>query len=44
MYAGQAGKVLRPHHNMVLRLTQLGTYKFHDHILDEISGDFTVTP
>lgn len=43
-YAGQSGKTIRPGRNMVIRLTQLGTYKFHDHLLDEISGDFTVAP
>ena len=42
-YAGDTGGALRPHRNMVLRLTELGTYKFHDHLLDEVSGDFTVT-
>jgi cytochrome o ubiquinol oxidase operon protein cyoD len=43
-YAGETGKTLRPGRNMVVTLTELGTHKFHDHILDEISGDFTVTP
>jgi cytochrome o ubiquinol oxidase operon protein cyoD len=42
-YAGQMGQNLRPGRNMVLTLTELGTHKFHDHILDEISGDFTVS-
>jgi hypothetical protein len=44
MYAGESGKVIRPGRNMTFRLTELGTYHFHDHILDEISGDFMVKP
>lgn len=43
-YAGEMGKSLRPGRNMILTLTETGTYRFHDHLLDEISGDFTVTP
>jgi cytochrome o ubiquinol oxidase operon protein cyoD len=43
-YAGEMGQTLRPGRNMVLTLTELGTHKFHDHLLDNISGDFTVTP
>jgi cytochrome o ubiquinol oxidase operon protein cyoD len=41
-YAGQSGSTLRPGQNMVLTLTELGTHKFHDHLLDDISGDFSV--
>jgi cytochrome o ubiquinol oxidase subunit IV len=41
-YAGETGKTIRPGRNMVITLTEPGTYKFHDHLLDEISGDFTV--
>jgi len=43
-YAGESGTTLRPGRNMVLTLTELGTHKFHDHLLDDITGDFTVTP
>jgi hypothetical protein len=42
-YAGESGTTLRPGRNMVLTLTELGTHKFHDHLLDDIFGDFTVT-
>jgi cytochrome o ubiquinol oxidase operon protein cyoD len=44
MYAGEGGKSIRPGRNMSLRLTELGTFKFHDHIQDAISGTFTVKP
>jgi cytochrome o ubiquinol oxidase subunit IV len=43
-YAGETGKSIRPGRNMILTLTEPGTYRFHDHLLDEISGTFTVTP
>lgn len=43
-YAGEMGKSISPGRNMALTLTELGTYKFHDHFLDAISGDFTVAP
>lgn len=43
-YGGQYGDTLSPGHNMVIPLTESGTHGFHDHIQDEISGDFTVTP
>lgn len=42
-YAGESGLTVRPARNKVMTLTELGTHKFHDHMLDEISGDFTVT-
>lgn len=43
-YAGETGKDVRPGRSMVLTLTELGTHQFHDHLGDEVSGDFTVTP
>lgn len=43
-YAGQTGQTLRPGGDMVITLTQLGTHQFHDHMHDEVTGDFTVTP
>jgi cytochrome o ubiquinol oxidase subunit IV len=43
-YAGNPGGLLRQGRNLVVTLTESGTYKFHDHLLDELSGDFTVTP
>lgn len=43
-YAGETGKALRPRRNMVLTLTEPGTYKFHDHLPGGASGEFTVTP
>ncbi len=44
LYAGQSGEIIRAGHNMTIRLTELGTHKFHDHIEDNIVGDFTVSP
>lgn len=44
MYAGEGGQEIRPGRNMVITLTELGTFRFHDHIQDRISGDFTVNP
>lgn len=42
-YAGETSENVRPGRSMVVRLTELGTYKFHDHMMDQVSGDFTVT-
>jgi len=43
-YAGEYGGDLRPHYNRVITLTELGAHKFHDHLEDKITGDFTVAP
>jgi cytochrome o ubiquinol oxidase operon protein cyoD len=43
-YAGQGDDVIGPGRNMFITLTESGTYKFHDHLQDKITGDFTVTP
>lgn len=43
-YAGEFGGDIRPQRSSVIILTELGTHKFHDHIEDKITGDFTVTP
>ncbi len=42
-YAGEAGKTIRPGRNMIITLTELGTYKLHDHMQHDLSGSFTVT-
>ncbi len=44
MYAGETGNSIRPGRSVVITLTELGTHQFHDHLLDGMSGDFTVTP
>ncbi|HSX29064.1 MAG TPA: cytochrome o ubiquinol oxidase subunit IV [Candidatus Saccharimonadales bacterium] len=42
-YAGNPGEAIRPYRSMAFRLTEPGTYKFHDHLEDRITGDFTVS-
>jgi len=42
-YAGETGQTAYPNRNLVITLTQLGTYQYHDHALGKLSGDFTVT-
>ena len=43
-YAGQTGGLIRHGRNLVVTLTESGTHLFHDHLLDDIAGDFTVAP
>lgn len=43
MYAGESSMVAYGHHNTVMRLTELGAYKFHDNKEATITGGFTVT-
>lgn len=43
-YAGETGHTIRPGRSTVLTLTEPGIHTFHDHIQNEISGGFTVTP
>lgn len=43
-YAGEPGKVIYPRRNMIFTLTELGAHQFHDSALNEVYGDFTVTP
>ena len=43
MYAGQSNKTAYGRHDTPMRLTELGTYKFHDDKEAKITGDFTVT-
>lgn len=43
LYAGQEGKVVDADHNESIRLTEIGTYTFHDHKENQINGDFTVS-
>ncbi len=43
-YAGQTGKTIYSGRSMVVRLTELGTHQFHDHMMENVSGDFTVAP
>ncbi len=42
MYAGQSREAAYAHHDTVIRLTEQGTYNFHDHLATKITGDFTV--
>jgi plastocyanin len=41
-YDGVAEKVLRHGQSFTVTLNQTGTYRFHDHFHDEVSGNFTV--
>ncbi len=42
-YAGQTEYIIRGGHNETITLSEVGTYKFHDHLQEETAGDFTVT-
>lgn len=42
-YDGVTEETLGPGQSLTVVLNQLGTYQFHDHIHDEVRGDFTVT-
>jgi len=42
-YDGVTEKVLGSRQSLTLTLNQLGTYHFHDHLQDEVAGDFTVS-
>lgn len=41
-YAGQTEFILRKGQNVTITLSQSGTYSFHDHFNETITGDFTV--
>lgn len=41
-YAGLTEQTLRPNDRMTIRLTQRGSYTFHDHLSTDIDGRFTV--
>ncbi len=41
-YAGEASLSIRNGRNKLIKLTESGTYQFHDHENPEISGDFVV--
>ncbi|HEV7453650.1 MAG TPA: cytochrome o ubiquinol oxidase subunit IV [Candidatus Saccharimonadales bacterium] len=43
MYAGKSNMTAYGHHDTVMRLTEAGTHKFHDHKENKMTGDFTVT-
>jgi len=43
MYAGEGSMTAYGRHDTPMRLTELGTYKFHDSKEARITGDFTVT-
>lgn len=42
-YDGITEKVLGPNQSFTVVLNEVGTYHFHDHIHDEVTGDFTVS-
>lgn len=42
-YDGITEKFLRQNESLTVTLNRRGTYLFHDHIHDEVAGDFTVT-
>jgi len=45
VYGGVTGLTLDSHQeNQTLTLNQAGTHTFHDHLHDEVTGDFTVSP
>ena len=43
-YAGEAALSIREGRNKLIKLTEPGTYQFHDHQNPEVTGEFTVTP
>jgi cytochrome o ubiquinol oxidase operon protein cyoD len=43
-YVGQTDLPVTRMHNQTITLSQVGTYKFHDHLEEQIAGDFTVSP
>jgi hypothetical protein len=42
-YDGVFEKFLKQNESLTITLNRQGTYLFHDHIHDEVAGDFTVT-
>lgn len=42
-YDGVTEKILEQHQSLTIVLNQAGTYGFHDHFHDEVTGSFTVT-
>lgn len=43
-YDGVTEKVLGPKQSLTITLNAAGTHHFHDHIHDEVTGEFTVSP
>jgi len=43
-YDGITEKVLGPNQSLTITLNAAGMYHFHDHIHDEVTGEFTVSP
>jgi hypothetical protein len=43
-YAGELGMVIRAGRNKQIKLTELGTHRYHDHEKTELVGTFTVAP
>jgi hypothetical protein len=43
-YDGVAEKVLRKNQSLTVTMVQTGSFHYHDHFHDEITGTFTVTP
>ena len=43
VYAGENELIVRKFRSKTITLSQLGTYKFHDHLQAETAGEFTVS-
>lgn len=43
-YDGITEKLLGPNQSITITLNTAGTYHFHDHTHDEVTGEFTVSP
>ena len=42
-YDGVTERLLSNNQSLTITLNQVGTYSFHDHLQDKVTGDFTVT-
>ncbi|HLZ14361.1 MAG TPA: hypothetical protein VKQ34_00025 [Candidatus Saccharimonadales bacterium] len=43
-YDGVTDQLLLQGQSLTITLNQIGTFNFHDHLHDEVAGDFTVAP
>jgi plastocyanin len=43
-YDGVTERALGPNQSLTITLNAAGTYNFHDHLHDEMTGEFTVSP
>ena len=44
VYAGETELIVRKGRPKSVTLSEMGTYRFHDHLQPDIAGEFTVTP